>query len=277
MLCSLVVKMWRVWLSAWINHGRQCSVSSITMIVPFGVAARGGCWHQSSRKLVYDAIPSLSCETLAWGGRENPAHLLCALRGAMFTYHRGGLRACMARVARVGCHPPFSSLVCDPEILTKVFWNTDYNSSGKEDVSPVICRSIITHRRAFWWNTVRVFLSACLCAPKKVLYDVDGGCYELLTFSSMDGSASGAGADTSEVRRGPCLAAVFLARNRFAVLDKNRQVSELRGRHTGCWRNTHDNSGTGAVRSFAAVLSLFPPPFLLIPVSRSGASKRLQV
>lgn len=40
----------------------------------------------------------------------------------------------------------------------------------------------------------------------------------------MDGGSSGAGADPNELRRGSCLAAVFLARNRFAVLDKNRQV-----------------------------------------------------
>ena len=58
----------------------------------------------------------------------------------------------------------------------------------------------------------------------KITYDVDGGCYELLTFSSMDAGANGAGADQNDLRRGPCLAAVFLARNRFAVLDKNRQV-----------------------------------------------------
>ncbi|CAN0482138.1 unnamed protein product, partial [Laminaria digitata] len=57
-----------------------------------------------------------------------------------------------------------------------------------------------------------------------VTYDTEGGCYELLTFGSMDGGANGAGADPNEVRRGPCLAAVFLSRNRFAVLDKSRQV-----------------------------------------------------
>lgn len=54
-------------------------------------------------------------------------------------------------------------------------------------------------------------------------YDTEGGCYELLTFNAMEGSGGG-GADPQEVRRGLCLAAVFLARNRFAVLDKNRQV-----------------------------------------------------
>lgn len=59
---------------------------------------------------------------------------------------------------------------------------------------------------------------------RQVTYDSDGGCYELLTFGSMDGGSSGAGADPNELRRGSCLAAVFLARNRFAVLDKNRQV-----------------------------------------------------
>ncbi|CAM9484536.1 unnamed protein product, partial [Ectocarpus sp. 13 AM-2016] len=57
-----------------------------------------------------------------------------------------------------------------------------------------------------------------------VTYDSDGGCYELLTFGSMDGASNGVGADPNELRRGSCLAAVFLARNRFAVLDKNRQI-----------------------------------------------------
>ncbi|CAN0352820.1 unnamed protein product, partial [Discosporangium mesarthrocarpum] len=55
-----------------------------------------------------------------------------------------------------------------------------------------------------------------------VCSDVDGGMYELLTFS-LEGSISGAG-EAQDLRRGPGLAAVFLARNRFAVLDKNRQV-----------------------------------------------------
>ncbi|CAN0471745.1 unnamed protein product, partial [Hapterophycus canaliculatus] len=57
-----------------------------------------------------------------------------------------------------------------------------------------------------------------------VTYDSDGGCYELLTFGSVVGGAVGNGADPNEMRRGSCLAAVFLARNRFAVLDKSRQV-----------------------------------------------------
>lgn len=69
----------------------------------------------------------------------------------------------------------------------------------------------------------------------QVTYDSDGGCYELLTFGSMDGGSSGAGADPNELRRGSCLAAVFLARNRFAVLDKNRQVGGwLRAVVVGC-------------------------------------------
>lgn len=55
-------------------------------------------------------------------------------------------------------------------------------------------------------------------------YDSEGGSYELLTFNAMEGGSGGGGADPQEVRRGSCLAAVFLARNRFAVLDKNRQV-----------------------------------------------------
>lgn len=64
--------------------------------------------------------------------------------------------------------------------------------------------------------------------PLKVTYDSDGGSYELLTFGSVDGGAVGSGVDPNELRRGSCLAAVFLARNRFAVLDKSRQV------RTGC-------------------------------------------
>ena len=50
--------------------------------------------------------------------------------------------------------------------------------------------------------------------------DADGGSYELITFNA-DTSAP---ADASGAHRGPGLAAVFVARNRFAVLDKNRQV-----------------------------------------------------
>lgn len=50
--------------------------------------------------------------------------------------------------------------------------------------------------------------------------DGDGGSYELLTFST-DSTGSG---DAQDVRRGNCIAAVFLARDRFAVLDKTRQL-----------------------------------------------------
>jgi coatomer protein complex subunit alpha (xenin) len=53
-----------------------------------------------------------------------------------------------------------------------------------------------------------------------VLSDTDGGSYELITFST---EPNGQG-DAQDVRRGPGLAAVFIARNRFAVLDKSRQV-----------------------------------------------------
>lgn len=60
----------------------------------------------------------------------------------------------------------------------------------------------------------------------QVTYDSEGGSYELLMFNAIDGVIGGSGADAQEVRRGSCLAAVFLARNRFAVLDKNRQVRE---------------------------------------------------
>mmetsp|Transcript_38434 Transcript_38434/g.85815 ORF Transcript_38434/g.85815 Transcript_38434/m.85815 type:complete len:1259 (-) Transcript_38434:290-4066(-) len=50
--------------------------------------------------------------------------------------------------------------------------------------------------------------------------DADGGSYELLAFNA-DANAP---ADPSTSQRGTALAAVFIARNRFAVLDKNRQI-----------------------------------------------------
>ena len=50
--------------------------------------------------------------------------------------------------------------------------------------------------------------------------DADGGTYELIVFG--DGQ-SGSG-DAQDVRRGPGLAAVFVARDRFVVLDKSRQL-----------------------------------------------------
>jgi coatomer protein complex subunit alpha (xenin) len=50
--------------------------------------------------------------------------------------------------------------------------------------------------------------------------DADGGSYELLTFST-DSAGSG---DAQDVRRGNGISAVFLARDRFAVLDKTRQL-----------------------------------------------------
>ncbi|TDH67571.1 hypothetical protein CCR75_000065 [Bremia lactucae] len=48
--------------------------------------------------------------------------------------------------------------------------------------------------------------------------DTDGGSYELVTFTH------GSNGDTSESSRGPGLYAVFVARNRFAVLDKSRHI-----------------------------------------------------
>ena len=50
--------------------------------------------------------------------------------------------------------------------------------------------------------------------------DVEGGTYELLTFAT---DSAGAG-DAQDVRRGVGLSAVFIARDRFVVLDKNRQL-----------------------------------------------------
>lgn len=54
--------------------------------------------------------------------------------------------------------------------------------------------------------------------------DNDGGSFELISFSQDAVSNQPEPADS---KRGPALAAVFLARNRFAVLDKNRQVCLL--------------------------------------------------
>lgn len=53
-----------------------------------------------------------------------------------------------------------------------------------------------------------------------ILSDAEGGSYELLTFST-DSTGSG---DAQDVRRGGAISAVFLARDRFAVLDKTRQL-----------------------------------------------------
>lgn len=50
--------------------------------------------------------------------------------------------------------------------------------------------------------------------------EADGGSYEIISFV-QDASSQ---AEPSESKRGPAIAAVFLARNRFAILDKNRQV-----------------------------------------------------
>jgi len=53
-----------------------------------------------------------------------------------------------------------------------------------------------------------------------ILSDAEGGSYELITFST-DTTGSG---DAQDVRRGSAIAAVFLTRDRFAVLDKTRQL-----------------------------------------------------
>jgi coatomer protein complex subunit alpha (xenin) len=52
--------------------------------------------------------------------------------------------------------------------------------------------------------------------------DHDGGSFELIVFSE-DAGASNQG-ESSDSKRGLALSVVFLARNRFAILDKNRQI-----------------------------------------------------
>ena len=51
---------------------------------------------------------------------------------------------------------------------------------------------------------------------------LEGGSYELTSFC-VDSSASTM--ESTDIKRGHALSAAFLARNRFAILDKNRQVS----------------------------------------------------
>ena len=53
-----------------------------------------------------------------------------------------------------------------------------------------------------------------------ILSDAEGGTYELITFST-DNTGSG---DAQDVRRGSALSAVFIARDRFVVLDKTKQL-----------------------------------------------------
>lgn len=53
-----------------------------------------------------------------------------------------------------------------------------------------------------------------------ILSDNEGGSYELITFSA-DSTGSG---DAQDVRRGNAVSAVFIARDRFAVLDKSKQI-----------------------------------------------------
>ena len=54
-----------------------------------------------------------------------------------------------------------------------------------------------------------------------VTSDLEGGSYELLTFSNDMNTNNG---EAQDVRRGSGLSAVFIARDRFAVLDKTRQI-----------------------------------------------------
>jgi coatomer protein complex subunit alpha (xenin) len=56
-----------------------------------------------------------------------------------------------------------------------------------------------------------------------VFSDAEGGTYELMSFP-LESLGGGGGGDPGDVRRGPALDAVFMARNRFAVLDKSRQI-----------------------------------------------------
>lgn len=61
-------------------------------------------------------------------------------------------------------------------------------------------------------------------------YDADGGSYELFTNLSKDGvSSSGSGSEpVADMRRGRGVSAVFVGRNRFAVLDKTSGIVSVR-------------------------------------------------
>lgn len=52
--------------------------------------------------------------------------------------------------------------------------------------------------------------------------DQDGGTFELLAFS--DDIAPSSQGESSDLKRGLAVSVVFLSRNRFAILDKNRQI-----------------------------------------------------
>lgn len=54
--------------------------------------------------------------------------------------------------------------------------------------------------------------------------DADGGSYELITFACEGGPGSGPTGEPTDTRRGSAISVAFIARNRFAVLDKNRQL-----------------------------------------------------
>jgi coatomer protein complex subunit alpha (xenin) len=58
--------------------------------------------------------------------------------------------------------------------------------------------------------------------------DADGGSYELVVIPHAAAAAAspngGGSAESADTKRGAGLSAVFVARNRFAVLDKSRQI-----------------------------------------------------
>ncbi len=58
-----------------------------------------------------------------------------------------------------------------------------------------------------------------------IMSDVEGGSYELITFLTTSGDNSSATSDAQEVRRGHGVSAVFIARDRFVVLDKFKSLT----------------------------------------------------
>jgi coatomer protein complex subunit alpha (xenin) len=76
-----------------------------------------------------------------------------------------------------------------------------------------------------------------------VTSDADGGSYELISFNPDAGSP----AEPTSSHKGSALAAVFIARNRFAVLDKNRQILIKNFQNEITKKITPPNAGTDAI------------------------------
>jgi coatomer subunit alpha len=143
--------------------------------------------------------------------RERPAFDVCG--GRMFyvkdkylRMHEFGTGRDVPVVSlRRGGHTPPNGLGNGPRGLA-------YNNFSPPTESSVLITSVCC---SFLW------MPKCLSLDFSCSQEADGGSYELVSFNAD----AGAPAEPTGTQRGSGLAAVFIARNRFAVLDKNRQVS----------------------------------------------------